>query len=203
MSSVLKAGREAPHVANVAAESKRQAASPCGRTFIMKIQFHSPHQRMHGERKSKLLHPDSNLCRLVVKLKAAVTQRLSLAEDRRAMAPHIELVSRDEDRSGFDVDETLRVRVPSVEGRSVEVCDAGRWGLVGRAFALVLDDVPGYRHRAHVTVAFLGSAVGEVEGNGGAVLRELREMAVSLATSMVGGGSGAVGRDAPHATSGL
>ena len=147
-----------------------------------------PASRIIGrERKSKLLNPKSALGVLVVELTSRMHAELGLRPGRRAMGPHIEVVSSREDGKGFPLDDVVNKRALAVHGVALNVCSPEAWDFVGAAFAL-LADVPGYPHRGHVTIVYLGGNMprGAVRAK---LLSRLRDIAVGAAAAACSAGS--------------
>ena len=114
------------------------------------VEFTSATAKLSGERRSKLLSPSSALFAKVRQMQDRL-RAAGLEFDER-MAPHIELLNRNEDSAAL-----LVARAGALEGRAVSIADELCW--VGRALALAVGPVDGYKGTAHVTIAFLKSGV--------------------------------------------
>lgn len=114
---------------------------------IMKVEYNDYKQRNKGEKKSKLLKPDSKLYNYIIKLKEILCQNGFVHQDR--MGLHSEVLN-----DGKETLETFLERVKMLEGREIDVKNPKNYSVIGRAIVLLLGDLDGYNKDAHITIAF-------------------------------------------------
>lgn len=110
------------------------------------ILFQSLSRIVGKERRSKLLHNESELYAFLHQIKALVSTHYALGADR--MDLHIELTKNSEDA---DLDR----KAQSLQGQSVRTDLIENWSFLGRAFVLWTPEVAEYG-KTHITVAFFG-----------------------------------------------
>lgn len=116
--------------------------------LLLPIQFNEPSTRFKHEKKSKLLKPDTPLYNHLVKLQSIL--KTNNIEINERMALHSEVLNSDIESSDIFID-----RVNMLESRTINVSDANNYSFMGRAIVLLLGELPGYRNKSHITIAFI------------------------------------------------
>lgn len=111
------------------------------------IKFQSLDLIVGKERKSKLLHQDSDLYSVLHQIKQAIKEHYQVGADR--MDLHIELTKVKDDPA-------LRTKTESLENQELSLIDQENWGYLGRAFVLWTPEVIDYG-KTHITIAFFGN----------------------------------------------
>lgn len=114
---------------------------------IIRINYLNPTIRNYGERKSKLLNPDSELFHHIKNIKNALNTAGFIHSDR--MELHSEVLNNDNENL-----QTFLNRVQSLEGREIDIYNPDNYAIVGRAVVLLLGVLDGYNNPAKITIAF-------------------------------------------------
>jgi hypothetical protein len=116
---------------------------------ILRIEYNYPHRRSRGERKSKLLKPDSELYRFLTELKSHLKSHGFDHVDR--MPLHSEVLNNDRET----VDDFIS-RVAKFEGKEIDVYNISNYGIIGGAVAIIYGRIPEYRFPIKTTIAYFG-----------------------------------------------
>ncbi len=100
---------------------------------IMKVEYNDYKQRNKGEKKSKLLKPDSKLYNYIIKLKEILCQNGFVHQDR--MGLHSEVLNDSKETL-----ETFLERVKMLEGREIDVKNPKNYSVIGNSII----DLNGY-----------------------------------------------------------
>lgn len=115
--------------------------------YKIKIEFDEPDKRLLGEKKSKLLLVGSELYNHITKLKKILIHNGYVDSDR--MGPHVEVLNDDSE----SLDEFIK-RIKLLEGKTIDMYDPENYIIEGRAIALKIGNVEGYKKNAKITIAF-------------------------------------------------
>lgn len=110
------------------------------------ILFQSLDRIAGKERRSKLIHVDSDLYAKLQALKKRVQDQFTVAPDR--MDLHIELTKHPDDPQ-------LGEKTRLLQEQEVDLTNPDNWVYLGRAFVLMTPAVPDYG-ATHITLAFFG-----------------------------------------------
>ena len=111
------------------------------------IVFQSLDRIVGKERRSKLIHKDTELYALLHHVKSLLRESYTVGNDR--MDLHIELTKNPDDPN-------LRAKTESLQNQIVELSLSSSWGYLGRAFVLWTPEVAEYG-KTHITIAFFGN----------------------------------------------
>ncbi len=117
----------------------------------MKIQFTSVDAILTGERKSKLLDPQSELYQACDAKYQELKEKYGAAIGAKRMDFHIELVSRNETWS----EELVLTRARELHGLEIDMSNIC---VMGRALVVMTPQVTGYA-QPHITLAFFPNGV--------------------------------------------
>lgn len=110
------------------------------------ILFQSMDRIAGKERRSKLIHVDSDLYAKLQALKTLIQDQYAVAPDR--MDLHIELTKNPDDPQ-------LGEKTRLLHAQEVDLKNPDNWVYLGRAFVLMTPSVPDYG-ATHITLAFFG-----------------------------------------------
>ena len=113
----------------------------------LSIQFQSLDRIVGKERRSKLIHKDTELYALLHQVKSLVRDHYTVGADR--MDLHIEVTKNPDDSA-------LRTKTESLQDQTIDLSDAQNWGYLGRAFVLWTPAVVDYG-KTHITISFFGN----------------------------------------------
>ncbi len=114
---------------------------------ILTVEYNAPTKRLPNENKSKLLKSGSELYNHITKLKTILKENGFNHQDRIDL--HTEVLN--------DNNETEQIflhRVSLLEKRKIDVKNKNNYKVIGRAIALMLGNLNGYKKDAHITIAF-------------------------------------------------
>lgn len=98
------------------------------------------------ERRSKLLHNESALYALLHQIKAQISQKYAVGEDR--MDLHIEITKNPDDAA-------LEAKTASLQEKVIDLSNPQNWGYLHKAFVLWTPEVADYG-KTHITIAYFG-----------------------------------------------
>jgi hypothetical protein len=110
------------------------------------ILFQSLSRIAGKERRSKLLHNESELYALLHQVKTRIAKRYEVGEDR--MDLHIEMTKNPDDSE-------LEAKTKTLQGQNIALTLPENWGYLHRAFVLWTPEVADYG-KTHITIAFFG-----------------------------------------------
>ena len=120
----------------------------------MKIEFLSSNKRISGERRSKLLDPNSQLYQLLKLIQNKIDEEKIVNRSADRMDLHIELLSQREDLNNIKLQQD---RIQKILQFDLDIDDPKSWGFINKAFCLFLPVIEGYNALPHITVLYLGN----------------------------------------------
>ncbi len=123
-------------------------------TYNMQLLFSNPSERIIGERRSKLLLPNSELYAKLKLIQIEIAKYYNI--DCERMDLHVELLHRREDSNNIQLQHS---RCKILHGKTLRLNDPKEWGFIGKAFCLFVGQLPDYNAIPHVTVAYFGDYV--------------------------------------------